>query len=365
MPESLDVARYYSEKRGIPPQNICYLKTSTKEVINRQEYQEQIERPLVSFLNRWSGGLSVRLPEGTLNLRLGDKRPLYIVPTYGIPLKIAGYEAVKTMYLSSAASVDSELAMLPLRGKYVLVGSIPNPYFGADAPFGLPWNQAMYLVTRLDGPTAKTAKRLVDDAIWAEKNGLKGRAYFDARGFKAPKLKPGAPKRPPNGYLMGDIWIRNAYAACKRAGFTSVLDDKPEVMHLNFPMPDAAIYLGWYASNVVGPIAKPGFRFNRGAIAYHLHSFSAVTIRSAKKRWVGPLLSRGACVTMGTVYEPFLIGTPHLDIFMDRMLKGYNFAEAAHMSQKLMSWQSVFVGDPLYRPFAKRRANKAGPAAGK
>jgi uncharacterized protein (TIGR03790 family) len=62
----------------------------------------------------------------------------------------------------------------------------------------------------------------------------------------------------------------------------------------------------------------------------------------------------GACVTAGAVYEPFLTGTPSVDILMDRLLKGYSWGEAAWMAQPLVSWQMCFVGDPLYRPFARR-----------
>ena len=43
--------------------------------------------------------------------------------------------------------------------------------------------------------------------------------------------------------------------------------------------------------------------------------------------------------------------TPHLDIFHDRLRAGFTFAESAYMSQRVLSWMTTFVGDPLYRPF--------------
>jgi uncharacterized protein (TIGR03790 family) len=119
-------------------------------------------------------------------------------------------------------------------------------------------------------------------------------------------------------------------------------------------MPDPAIYLGWYTEHVAGPMARPEFRFNRGAIAYHLQSFSGAAIRDAKTHWVGPLLARGACVTAGAVYEPFLGGTPHVDILMARLLAGFSWGEACYMAESQLSWQMCFIGDPLYRPFAKK-----------
>jgi hypothetical protein len=55
---------------------------------------------------------------------------------------------------------------------------------------------------------------------------------------------------------------------------------------------------------------------------------------------------------MGNVYEPYLQLTSHLDVFNDRLLHGFTFAESAYMSIQALSWMSTMVGDPLYRPFA-------------
>jgi uncharacterized protein (TIGR03790 family) len=119
-------------------------------------------------------------------------------------------------------------------------------------------------------------------------------------------------------------------------------------------MPDAAVYLGWYTDQAVGPIVKPNFVFNRGAVAYHLQSFTGAAIRDPKSHWVGPLLVHGACATAGAVYEPFLSGTPHLDILVARLLQGYSWGEAACMAESQLSWQMCFIGDPLYRPFQRK-----------
>ena len=40
-------------------------------------------------------------------------------------------------------------------------------------------------------------------------------------------------------------------------------------------MRSAALYFGWYDWNVSGPFLNPRFRFRKGAVAMHLHSFSA------------------------------------------------------------------------------------------
>jgi tetratricopeptide (TPR) repeat protein len=97
--------------------------------------------------------------------------------------------------------------------------------------------------------------------------------------------------------------------------------------------------------------------FMPGAFAYHLHSFSAATLRSTKRQWVGPLLEKGATATMGFVAEPFLGGTPNIATFFERFtFSGFTFGEAAYASQYCVSWQTTVVGDPLYRPFGRSAA---------
>src|SRR2546422_4372969 len=94
-----------------------------------------------------------------------------------------------------------------------------------------------------------------------------------------------------------------------------------------------------------------------GAIAYHLHSFSAATIRSRTAHWVGPLLDKGATATVGSVEEPYLGGTLDVPAFFGRLIAlGFSFGEAAYGAMNVLSWQTTVVGDPLYRPFGKDAA---------
>ena len=119
-------------------------------------------------------------------------------------------------------------------------------------------------------------------------------------------------------------------------------------------MSQIAIYAGWYDGNVSGPFALPKVEFMPGAFAYHLHSFSASTMRCEERNWCGPLLAKGATCTMGCVYEPYLSGTPNIAAFLARwMANGFTFGEAAWAAQPVLSWQTTVIGDPLYRPFGK------------
>ena len=129
-------------------------------------------------------------------------------------------------------------------------------------------------------------------------------------------------------------------------------------------MRQAAIYYGWYTETVTGPFQRPNFHFARGAVAVHIHSFSGGTVRNPQYNWVAPLLAAGAAATMGNVYEPYLTLTPHLDIFHDRLAAGFTFGEAAYMCQRVLSWMTTCVGDPLYRPFAGVESGDQKPATG-
>jgi hypothetical protein len=131
------------------------------------------------------------------------------------------------------------------------------------------------------------------------------------------------------------------------------------------------LYFGWYAGDLSGPPALPGFQFPAGAIALHIHSYSASSLRSATAGWTAPLVSRGVTATMGNVFEPYLNLTHRPDLLLRALARGASLGEAALYSLPALSWQTVLVGDPLYRPFAvsleqqwENRANLPAPAVG-
>ena len=113
-----------------------------------------------------------------------------------------------------------------------------------------------------------------------------------------------------------------------------------------------ALYFGWYSGNAEGPFTLPGFSFPPGAIALHIHSYSAATLRSATAGWCGPLLAHGVTATMGNVFEPYLHLTHRPDLFMRSLARGATLVDAAYFALPVLSWQAVLIGDPLYRPFA-------------
>ncbi|MDQ7780312.1 MAG: TIGR03790 family protein, partial [Planctomycetota bacterium] len=280
VPDGVDIARYYCAKRCVPLENIITVRTSTAEEIDWPTFRNEILKPVSEFL-------------------LKRTEVLYLVPVYGIPLKIkeentandaeaAKSENTVTKMVTTRdyCCVDAELALVR-RPEHQLDGWIPSEVFmghSAIKPGG-----DLVLVCRLDGPSPAIAKRLIDDALYGEKMGIVGKAYIDVRGLDRA-----------NPYWSGDDDMRRAWEHIKSAGYDGTLDEKPELM--DFPSLEApALYWGWYAGD-----CKPSkdFKFVRGAVGAHLHSFAAHTIRAKDKAWVGPLLHYGIAATTGTVYEP-------------------------------------------------------------
>jgi len=234
--------------------------------------------------------------------------------------------------------VDSELTLL-LMPPYDISGAVQNPLAQAFPESPGEERPPVLVVSRLDGPDPDTARRLVDDALEAERYGLLGRLYGDARGISR------------GGYARGDFWIREAYQRFRREGFECVFDQSETRFTPTFPMQDAALYFGWYTTHADGPFADEGFRLAKGAVAAHIHSSAATTLRSDSAHWAGPLLARGAAATFGAVYEPYLHMTLDLQVLSDRLCGGLPFGESALYAQPYLSWQMSVIGDPLYTPF--------------
>jgi uncharacterized protein (TIGR03790 family) len=359
MPGSKLVADHYAQMRQVPKAQVYGLDLPITEEMTRAEFGDALQFPLASRLvvdKLWRfGSITNAATNGQpkrVENRVVESKIRYAVLCYGVPLKIAsdpnlhepGRENARPELLRNDAAVDSELAWLPLVKMNVpLSGPLPNWVYGTTNTALLHPTNGILIVARLDGPNVEIARGLVDKALAAERDGLWGRTYFDARGLDKT-----------NSYYLGDEWILNAGEICREWGFETTVDKNPGTFPADFPMSQIAIYCGWYDENVSGPFTLPKVEFMPGAFAYHLHSFSAPTLRSTNLFWVGPLLAKGATCTMGCVNEPYLPGTPNVAAFLARLTAGgFTFGEAAWTAQPVLSWQTTVVGDPLYRPFAK------------
>jgi uncharacterized protein (TIGR03790 family) len=346
-PESEALARYYAEKRGVPATQVLAVPCVTTETIKRDVFDSTVADPIrKAFLD--NGWFTVGSGD-VLNTATGktESSPIVtaakirvLVLMHGIPTKV---ERIKQQDAKPSqedeASVDSELAALGLPF-FTLNGGTPNPFFDKATRFrDTPSALGMLIVGRLDASNPATVRRMIDDALAVENSGLCGRGVIDLA------LKPGP-------YQIGDDWLRSTSLTWKASGIATYVDRSEALVRAGWPLPDTALYFGWYAGDVQGAFLTPDFRFKRGAVACHLHSFSAGILRSTTQGWVGPLLDRGAAATMGNVWEPYLAYTVHFDVFNDRLLKGWSFGEAAWCGLPTVSWMNIAVGDPLYRPFA-------------
>lgn len=337
-----ELAEFYAVSRRIPPSNIVALATTEKATIDRKTYEQTIRNPLLKkFIDAgwWVMGKNA---QGVFAPRESTVRCLVLMK--GLPLKIARQEIPAEekenkhqFSANNEAAIDSELNLMGV-SQYVIGGPLPNPYFEKDYAFVTHPGAYQLLVGRIDAPTFEHCQRMILDALDAEKTGLWGRTYVDFS-------KMG------DNYALGDKWMKGIAEASIKAGMPTIVDQTKDTFVTNYPMTDAAIYFGWYTQHRNGPFLNPEMKFKPGAIAVHLHSYSAAQLLNPAQNWSAGLIDRGAAATLGNTTEPYLQISHNFEIFFDRLLKGYSLIEAGSMSMNAISWQNIIIGDPLYRPF--------------
>jgi uncharacterized protein (TIGR03790 family) len=322
---SAELARYYIARRGIPPSQVCTIRTTDAEVIDRQTYQQQIFQPLADCLKQ----------------RKLLRTTLYLVTTMGVPLRIAGHGSGLNF---DGASVDSELCLLPrsLQGwSYPLSGPVANPYFAKNAPFSRAYG--IYLVTRLAAYDLAGAKQLVDRALAARN---RGKFVLDLRSAESDD---------------GNRWLRNAALLLPAS---RVLLDETEAVITQAR--DVIGYGSWGSNDHNRKQRKLGFHWLPGAIVTEYVSTNARTFLrpprdwnigswSKKETWFGgspqtltaDYLEEGATGASGHVDEPYLHYSPRPDILFPAYYSGRNLAESFWSAIPALSWQNVVIGDPL------------------
>lgn len=369
--ESIRLAAYYMNARSIPDSNLVKVSTSVNEVLDRDEFQDEIRRP-------------VREKITTLQR---DKRIRAIVSIYGIPLKIrhddrVDPEKVKRIQqrkkqlqaledkklsttgrdiapldheiqqaklqldllkrMDTRAAVDSELALVLADG-YPLDSWLPNPYFlGFQGKDNLISKNKVLIASRLDGPVPWIVQRVIDDSIAAEKEQLKGQACFDARWNNTDQENL-------QGYLLYDNSIHQAAISLDKTARLPVTLNHREALFQRGDCPNTAVYCGWYSlANYID-----AFEWAQGSVGYHIASAECKTLRQPNSNvWCKRMLEMGIAATIGPVYEPYVQGFPLPEIFFTKLAEGYlSLGETYLISLPYLSWQMVLVGDPLYRPF--------------
>lgn len=320
---SLEIAEYYAGVRGVPKEQILKISTSDQEEITRAEFNKDILAPVKEYV-------------------LAHDNILCIVPTRGVPLKVKDQDGVTKGQLEGhdEASVDSEL-MLVRAGEYDIDKALDSGYFKKETPLTLA--DKIVVVCRLDGPTVEIVKGMIEKAVIAEALTADGSSFLDTRNLTSA-----------DAYQARDDAMEGVGTTWSNLGIPFTRDEFSDVADLS-TIKDLLHYQGWEAS---GHAPKDPVVFRTGAIAVHTHTgtsgiANAATVRGDKFGWAGPLLSWNATCTFGAVYVPYLEGFPYEDVFWDRIAKGWQFGEAGMAANKMVSWQSVFLGDPLYCPHGK------------
>ena len=372
--ESVGLARYYMQQRHVPEGNLLQIWVTDREKCSREEYEKRIAPPVRRFLTEEQAGQHIRC----------------ILLVYGVPMKMAGppasdaekelmrrlesrrkqlAEQVKRtekgqrpnidkelqrtkkrirglkFQRNRSSSVDSELALV-MAEAYSLSMWQPNPYFVGFQDKDLPIpKKDVLMVSRLDGPDSDTVKRVIDDSLAAEKRGLSGTAYFDAR-WPAPK-----DRKKSSGYGFYDQSLHLAAGKARESEKVEVVVESTGRLFQPGECPRAALYCGWYKlAHYVD-----AFDWQPGAVGYHMASQECQSLERGDY-WCKRMLEDGVAATLGPVGEPYIQSFPVPEIFFGALLDGgYSLAESFLLSNPYWSWKMVLVGDPLYKPFARSR----------
>lgn len=330
----------YCTVRRIPRDQLLPVYGVKRGDMTRDEFDGMVTSLLTQARSR-----GLMWPAGPRN---GRKLMRAMVLMPDIPLRIKestpeGQQPAKGMRRNEAA-VDSELMLLG--SHYPLNGMGNNPHYRKSLPTGNEPQKVM-MVCRIDGPNEECVYRMINDPANVERFGLWGWVVVDQGG----------------PYPQGDALMKRVAELAQEHHQPLFYETSRSTLAQAFPlMQEVGVYFGWYIRNANGPFgssAPADFRFARGAIASHLHSFSAISLYDGKS-WVSALLRRGACVTAGNVSEPYLNACLNYGVFYEHLLAGAQVGEAALLATPFVSWQAIVLGDPLYRPFPPNAVSGGG-----
>jgi uncharacterized protein (TIGR03790 family) len=375
--QSVGLAKYYMEKRGVPKNNLLQLWITDKELCERDDYEKKIVTPVRKFLKEKDPmgvircilamyGLPLKLAppkmtkEENSELKRLEKRKVDLIGRLKdmqadekeqikiLKSELKGVKKIISVLKKEdeRSSLDSEIALV-LEQNYKLSGWVPNPYFlGYRGKKIKNMPRKALMVSRLDGPSAEIVRRIIDDSISTEKTGLKGTAYFDAR-YTRPKVESKARSR--SGPTLYDHSLYLAADHVEKTGRMPVVVNSKSELFQPGECPGAALYCGWYS------LARyvDAFEWQPGSVGYHIASNECATLKRKKSQvWCKMMLEKGVAATLGPVNEPYVQAFPIPEIFFGLLVEGrLTLAECYALSQPFWSWQMVLIGDPLYRPF--------------
>jgi uncharacterized protein (TIGR03790 family) len=373
-PVSRVIGEYYRAARGVPPENVVVLDVplpdpslvkDEPEHVMRPIFESRVRDPIRRFLEEHD-------PAGRIEVMVLAK---------GVPMVVAGPDPPLEQMVRSdpRASVDAELAVLgsELDGSPGLAAAA-NPYFGSEQPFAA-WRRAhpgaplRYLVARLTGYATPLdaasgvpadVKALVDRAT-ATGPAATGPAATGPAATGSAATGPAAtwlvdedPALAP-GRDAGNRALLAPAAAMLRALGLRVRHETTAAFAGD--VQDIAALATW-GSNASGNPGPPYWGPIRGRT--HPGSFApravVVPLVSTNARsfaegtpygqdLAADLVRLGAAGVAGHVREPGLGGVARPNVLLVHYARGAPAGEAFWRSVAYLSWQNVWIGDPLMR----------------
>ena len=296
-PDSVAIAAYYREKRGIPAANLIHVRFKPgRSTLTRAE-----------FVN-----LKRRVD------RITPRQVQAFALTWAQPYR------VDCMSITSAFAFGFDPAWCASTCK----PTQPSPYFNSDV--ARPY--ATYRIRptmSLAAASVAEARKLIDRGVAADGSNPSGTAYLVSTSDKNRNVRAA-------GYETVRMLMQRIIPT--EIVETNALENKSDVM--------------FYFTGLTQVPALDSNTFLPGAIADHLTSAGGVPFGGSQMsslRW----LEAGATGSYGAVVEPcnFAAKFPVPGIVMARYLQGETLIEAYWKSVQ-MPGQGIFIGEPLARPFA-------------
>lgn len=308
-PDSVAVAAYYMEKRGIPPANLIHVRFRPgRAALGREEFAA-LKREV-------------------------DRKTPKAVQAYA--LTWAQPWRVDCMSITSAFAFGFDPA-------YCADGckpTKPSPYFNSGA--ARPWDvYKMRPTMSLAAASVAEAKKLIDRGVAADGANPDGAAYLVSTTDKARNVRA------------------TEYAAVKQA-----LGDALPVEVVESDALENRRDVMFYFTGATQVAGLDSNRFLPGALGDHLTSAGGMLFgggQMSSLKW----LEAGATGSYGAVVEPCNFPTkfPVPGVVMTHYLQGETLIEA-YWKSVAMPGQGLFIGEPLARPYAgvRQRADLPGLA---
>ena len=383
--DSLQVALYYAQKRGVPASNILGVPCTNGGIGSGYYYYYTGEWP--QFYSEVIQPIQNKLTA------LGPTNIDVLLMCTGVPHEVypasGGGVSVDNVLMGlnywNAAGTNISWSNQPYMDIAPTFSGGDKPHFDHSL---FKFNGTnMYLVSRLDSPRGVNGVMdLVDQALYGDRyvapgaGNYNGNVYVDSRfgqgGGGTPYTDAYLATQPAvtsgGYYAYGDGDMNMAYAEHYVAGTGYTLKWENTTGGANIGQagaqysdgtsgltaPKALLYGGWYNFAAYNDV----WSWLPGSIACDLNSNSldgrAIRNSGAATAFGVKALERGATCVCGVIDEPYLNGHPRPNILLYYVLKGYNFAEASALSTPSIGWMPINIGDPLYAPMAAKSVVK-------